>query len=51
MEVMIVDREDYANHLRSIYGIKASQWDISEADLIVDRETGKILKSRHFRVK
>lgn len=48
MEVMLVDKEDYGHHLRSIYGVKATTAEINEVDLIVDRETGKILKSRHF---
>jgi len=48
MEVMIVDKEDYTHYLRSIYGVKASQHEVSKADLVIDRETGKILKSRYF---
>lgn len=48
MEVMIVDKEDYSHHLRSIHGIKATECEVSEVDLIIDRDTGKILKSRHF---
>lgn len=46
MKVLLVDKEDYSGILRSIYGLDSRE--VQRADLIIDRDTGKILKSRHF---
>lgn len=53
VKMLIVDRADYNGVLYSIYGL--SQWsvrgsnrDLAQYDLIIDRDTGKILKSRYF---
>lgn len=48
MKVILVDKEDYGHHLRSVYGLKVNPQDMYKADLVIDRDTGKILKSRHF---
>lgn len=52
MKVLIVNREDYDGILCSIYGLRnISAEKITTADLIVDGDTGKILKSRYFRTR
>ncbi len=48
MEVLIVDMQDYEGIIRSVYGLDQTDWAVHEADLIIDRDTGKILKSKHF---
>ncbi len=48
MRVLLVDREDYNNILYSVWGLKIDQETLSKAELIIDKDTGKILKSRYF---
>lgn len=49
MKVILVNRQDYDGILLSIWGLRNVDSSIlEEADLIVDQDTGKILKSRHF---
>lgn len=46
MKVMVVETGDYKNQIRSLYGLDPKE--VSKADLIIDRHSGKILKSRYF---
>ncbi len=48
MQVLIVDISDYSGVIRSLHGLDNTDWAVREADLIIDRDTGKILKSRHL---
>ena len=46
VKVLLVDIDDYSGIIRSVYGLDSK--DVQQADLIIDRETGKVLKSRFW---
>lgn len=48
MKVLLVDLDDYQGIIRTIHGLKHTNNRVYEADLIIDRDTGKVLKSRYF---
>ncbi len=48
MKVVVVNKEDYQNILYSLQGLATDNKTIKEADLVIDKDTGKILKSRFF---
>ncbi len=48
MKVLLVSREDYSEILRTVWGLRHSREEVDSADLVVDTDTNKILKSRYF---